>query len=649
MKIFKNLASALMVLPVLAALTACSDDEGKYTPAEALTNAQVYFSNELPDVVELSKDNSTFDVQVCRINTKGELVAPIVVEQDEANVYAIPTSVTFADGESTANLTIGYDPEALDYNEMHNVVLTIGDETYTTPYGDSSYAFQAGVVPPMTAWCSNPDEFEEAGGQGDFPLGKAGTGTYKYSLFWSGDDPDLPVFYRQNTVDPNLGQFMIKNVMYGIEFIIDSEWDEELGLYRLYVPETFTGYVHPSYGNVYAGDYIVYYAKRGWGDLTWDVLYKNNVASNYDPVLGKFTFYLYYYVSAGYFGNGPETFQVKGFYIYDYSATAVYAGLLKTPAEEYQGVVDFTFGVDVASAKYAITEASVTEEDAAAAIAAGELEAEEITESGRVYLPLEEEGNYRVTVVTYGEDGEAKESASCTFEFEKGGSSWESLGECLYTDDFMTMGYYDEETEEWVPVYNGLEPQTYAVELLSSTKKPGLYRLKNAYGEVYPFNEEGDWDASMDYYLEIDATDPENVFIKEQELGLDWGNGMISIVSDAAYYMNLWECSAQEVIETFAYYGLGSPFGTLANGAITFPEDVFTVMFGENSLYGNHNGAFKVALPEASSASAIKAAKFARRLRGGKARFNGTVKGAKRYHKVIFKMNLKNDKPATLK
>ena len=46
MKIFKKLASVMIALPVLAALTAC-DNDNDYDPAEKLTNQQVFFSNEL--------------------------------------------------------------------------------------------------------------------------------------------------------------------------------------------------------------------------------------------------------------------------------------------------------------------------------------------------------------------------------------------------------------------------------------------------------------------------------------------------------------------------------------------------------------------------------------------------------------------------
>ena len=466
---------------------------------------------------------------------------------------------------------------------------SIGGRYYYDATCDADYAYWL-ENKDWTAWASTPSEFSKAGGTGEFPLGEAGTGTYKYSIMWSDEVSGMFVYFRQNKINPNISQFKITYEF--DEFIIDAEWDENLNLYRLFYPETFTGYTHPNYGKVFASDYITYYAKRNWSELTWDVLYNNNLASSYDPDTGTFTFYLYYYVDAGYFGYGSEIFQVDGFP--DYTTTAQFIEIQKATAEgeKNQAVIEFTLGPDVAWAEYAMTSTSMSEQEAAEAIIAKTLASTKITQSSQVRLPLEEEGTYRVTVVAFNSNGAAKAQASCDFTFVNE-DNWQSLGMGQYTDDFMTMGSYDNETDEWSSIYNGLEPQTYSVEVFENTKTPGLYRLKNAYGYAYPYNEEGDWDASMDYYLEINATDPNNVFIKKQALGLDWGYGMISVESDGAYYMEKYGLTPAQITAALE----SDVFGKLANGVITFPEDVFMVSFGDYEFYGNHNGAFKLVLP----------------------------------------------------
>ena len=638
MKIFKKLASALMVLPMLAALTACSDDDGKYTPAEKLSNAQVFFSNELPSTQDIAIDGTSFVVPINRVNTDGELTVQLNVEQDEASLFNIPTSVTFADGESVAYITITYDPAKQEYDALHPITISIAEESYTTPYGDTSYTFQAG---PLAPW-------ED--------MGNAIYREDMISTWYGVDNLEYEVPIQKNSLVEGL--YRLVNP-YGATYPYNDpgDWDTSKDYYMVvhaedpefvWVEESNTG-TNWGKGNFNFISYVAYFIKNGnpleavkaarpdlFGKLENGVITMPQRAMlgwrdsddglYYCNVNGKFAIAL------------PGASLVE----YDYTADALYAGLLKTPAETYQGVVDITLGADVASAKYAMTSADVSEEEAAAAIVAGELEAEEITEAVRVYLPVEEEGKYRVTVVTFDAEGEAQESASCVFEFEKGGSSWESLGECLYTDDFMTMGSYDEETEEWSPAFK-VTPQTYAVEVLASTKTPGLYRVKNAYGEVYPYNEEGDWDASMDYFLEIDATDPENVFIEKQPLGLDWGYGMFSVESDGSYYMKKYGLTPAQITAALEF----DVFGKLADDAITFPEDVFTVSFGDYEFYGNHNGAFKVNLKPASE-SAVKAAKFARRLRGGKHGF-AAGQNTNGKQKFVKKLTFKNVKPAILK
>lgn len=640
MKIFRKLASALMVLPVLAALTAC-ESEAEYTAAEQLTNAQVFFANDLPATQNIAIDGTSFDVPIQRANTNGELTVQVKAEQDEANIFTIPESVTFADGEGVANLTITYPAGSQEYDVFHNVTLSLADEKYTTPYGDATYAFQAGPVAP----------WEDMG----------------YAI------------YREDMVSHWFG---VENLEYQVPMQKNSITP---GLYRLVNPYgRYYPYNEPGDYDASAMTYWVIHAEDP--DYVW--LEEHNSTMDWGYGAFSFSTHVAMWVAAGndiedikasrpekfgklengiitfpnaqcliismanyndggwYFANDNGLFAIAlpGYELvsYDFSAEASFVGTLKGVDEKYQAVVDFTLGADVATAKYVMTTKDQSEATVAAAIVAGEIEATEITSSERVYLPLEEEGSYRVTIVTFDANGEAQESASTSFEFEAGASSWESLGTGLYTEDFLTTFYK-------------VEPQTYEVEILASTKTPGVYRLKNPYGAAYPYNEEGDWDASMDYFIEINAENPDFVYIPQQESGLDWGNGMMSIVSMGARYVAAYP---DYPVTMFADY---APFGTLADGVITFPqyvgedeEEVPALLvsladYDGGSLYpANSNGAFKVVLPAATSPSARKAAKFASRLRG-KGGFTAPRQAKKATHMRFKKMNKLNEKAVSLK
>ena len=630
-----------MVLPVVAALTACSDDDGKYTPAEALSGAQVYFSNELPKTVALSKEEGTIAVTLNRANTAEELTVNLVITQEEeAGVqYTAPASVTFAQGEKAVEFEVTYDPEAVEYDAKYPATISISDESYTTPYGASQYAFTGTLASPLTPWVNSASAFAAAGGIGEWQFGTAPTATFTYVQFAEGEQEGVKVAVRQNTIAPGSIQIRLSNygqdvfTADGVEVILYGEWDEENQVYRITWPETFTGYTHSSYGPVNVSD-LCEYAGWDWG----------RAPSSYDPATGLFELYTVYYVSAGVFGYGAEYMQMDGFYIPDYSASVSYAGILKTPEETNQAVVDFTFGRDASAAKFALTDAAMAEADVAKGIANGTIESSDAVQ-GRNYITLGNDGKYRVTLVTFNEESAVADAASVAFEFAASGSAWESLGMGAYTDDFMTMGGYDEESGEWNPVYKGLNPQTYQVEVQANTQNPGLYRLKNAYGTAYPYNEEGDWDTSMDYYLVIDAQDPEYVMIDKQELGLDW-DGMVSVESDASYYVNRYpNMTPADIVAALTSQGADDPFGKFADGTITFPApDVFEVAFGEYAFYGNHNAAFKVEFGGEATPDEVKASRFANRMRAYK-RMAAKAKAKKGNEQAKIHWNLNSAKP----
>ena len=125
-------------------MSSCSDSDD-YQWATA-SGEQVYFSNELPTTQEISFDASSFTIPVSRVNTSSSITVPVSIESD-GNFFSAPSSVSFTAGESTANLTISYDPDSLVYDAYKNAKLTIGKE-YSTPYGNDTYSFKAGVASP---------------------------------------------------------------------------------------------------------------------------------------------------------------------------------------------------------------------------------------------------------------------------------------------------------------------------------------------------------------------------------------------------------------------------------------------------------------------------------------------------------------------
>lgn len=155
--------------------------------------------------------------------------------------------------------------------------------------------------------------------------------------------------------------------------------------------------------------------------------------------------------------------------------------------------------------------------------------------------------------------------------------SWTSLGDALYTEDFLTTFF-------------GVDNVEYEVEIQECDQVPGFYRLVYPYDGKYINNDPGDWDESKDYYFEIHAEDPDKVYIPVQKVGMAWSYGDFIMGSLAGYYLNKGdEASASQ------YYG------TLKNGVITFPKNSLLIAmsgYNDGTLYSaNSNGAFRIVFP----------------------------------------------------
>lgn len=150
-------------------------------------------------------------------------------------------------------------------------------------------------------------------------------------------------------------------------------------------------------------------------------------------------------------------------------------------------------------------------------------------------------------------------------------------GYAMYTEDFLT-GIYQ------------VENVSYPVEVQERDDKPGIYRIKNPYDEKYPYNDPGDWDDTQDYYIVINATNPDKVYMDPYDfyLGLSWSYGAFVV-------RNLAGRAVAIGADASDYYG------KMENGAITFPASSFYIGMDEYEgggfrWYANPNGAFRLLL-----------------------------------------------------
>ena len=548
MKIFKN---TLMLFAMLSGImiTGCSEDTAEYTPGENGAGIQAYFPSTNALNIELTSEDNTFTIPVERVDSSKAATLPLLVEGEDIEVYTFPESVTFEEAQKTAFITVNVDTENQNYDDFKTITLTLDDKDNTTPYGNSSYTFTIGMPAPWTPWTSTKKDWVAAGYDAeDWPLSEyASTCTYTYGNIFSGDDPELPISYRLNLQDPEAAQIKIDNwCSDGVSLVLDYNPQTK----QIRIPMQTSGYIDDSLGEFFITDV------SGWQGKDYTASYP----CYYDPETGLIVLNSAWVLAdMRCYGYGVETIQLDGFYIPDYSVDAEYLGIFTSPEQKPFAQINVkSIGVDAEKAVALIVTA---EDDAAAvadALAAGEVTGTDVV-AGYNNIAIEEgmTGELQVVICSVLE-GAAMGVKSFKFEYYGGGANpWQSIGTGYFTDDIIA------------PLYK-VAPPTYKVEILANEELPGIYRVMNPYSNsVYPYAEDNC--APEGLYLEVNAADPEGVYIQTQSLGFDWGDGEFGFVSEGASYMGDYD------FETIKKAGL---FGTLQEGVIKFP--VFTTKQGVN-------------------------------------------------------------------
>lgn len=593
-------------------MSSCSDNDD-YQWATA-SGEQVYFSNELPASYEISFDASSFTIPVSRVNTSSSITVPVSIESD-GNFFSAPSSIQFAAGESTANLTISYDPDSLVYDAYKNAKLTIGKE-YSTPYGKDTYSFKAGIASPYKS---------------------IGKGTFTDN-FWF--EASTSVTIMQNTENPS--EFRIMDPFNGLakaaETSLDGNQDPYIQLTILKKGETYrgveitrdglvgygllnTGYFHPDY----SADVLMVYPGMFSSLQNEDVYAYNYVVEWQENGLpGRIQLAPYYYMDGvGGWNNttsdGVVIIDFPGYNPKDMSAEMNYLGVLTDPSGVASAAVNLTFGSDVQDARAIVVGADADPDAVSDAIAAGEIEAIPVT-SGTNYVPIGDglTGKLMVVVVVL-DEGAVKGIVTNGFEYYGGGKNpWESLGVGLMIDNlFITMYSPDGE--------NYYEPQAIEVEIQQNTDEPGLLRLVDPY-QKYAETLGASYETTS---LEVNATDPEAVYIELQSTGVDDGDGMTYVGSYGGYMLQNYD------VATLKENGY---LGTLVDGVITLPsfpvnDDDGNLQYTFQGIFAQGSSAwrtgtdteFKLYMPDAVPTEARKAAdnkkkayNFARRMFGKK-------------------------------
>ena len=555
--IYKFLAIAFISSAFFAS---CAVDENMNDrePSPASSGSVFIFDNTPSSVSFVPSDEQKFVIKVGRDQRVAESAATINLEVDDPDeVFTVPATVTFGAGATEAEI-----PVTFDFQLGQRGTLTVGfAKSDAYDYGRDQCTIN--VLRDYVWLNMGMVEYHEE----DFELDKPtlvpiqraeGTNNYRLADLYhhitvANEDPDV--------IPPGLH----------LPFTLDDDYN------AVSLPDGFTdlGTGYEVYWNT--TNYAAYCTfKNNGNNYSLGYLLTPNRSSLY---IGSASFIWV----EGYPGSEST----------DYSISLSYLGHYIDMDDVDNAIVRFTKGADAASYQYAVVNESLNAAAAAAVageIIAGTISTEEDTEGGYKLFPFEEPGKYSIVAVTFDENGEAQEFDYVSFEFIPAGmdNPWVSLGFCEYTDDVLIALFSDDPDD--VP--------TYDVEILEHRDTPGLFRLKNAYGAGYPYNDPGDY-VEGNVYIEIDATDPEGVYIDYQSMGVDWGFGNMYIYSLASYYMD-----KGDSFEAVKAAGL---CGTYENKIITFPVDALLIADDDGFYQVNPNGMWKVDMTSLR-ASATKSA-----------------------------------------
>lgn len=404
-------------LPVLAmvAMSSCSEEEASYTPAGAVSGAQVYFHSANATTVDLtSTEGGSFDVIVSRQDTTEALNVALSMVVDEAlqAAFTAPEAIAFAAGESTTTLSVAYDAtlfEAIGYADYKTVVLTIADEENTTSYGISSIEMAVGFPEPWSEWA------------------EIGTCTYYLSGYWSGSHSKLKVYYREYLLNEKDAQFYIPGVANAMNITIN--YDRTTGNCR--VPLQFVTN-NDTYGPVYVAD---------MASCPLDPKPIEDYPCTYNAETGTFNLLLTYMVSAslgssatGHFANpAEETIQLDGFEMPDATVSLEYLGVFANTIGQNSAVVSVELGADADSARVAMV--PELSNAALAEILNGTTEYQVVEENGFVTFPIDATATYYAIAVSY-MGGEAAELGTLTFDAVVGGGSIYDMLEGASIEDY---------------------------------------------------------------------------------------------------------------------------------------------------------------------------------------------------------------------
>lgn len=630
----KHYISAVMLTLVAAGFTACDGkDEPGYNGATKPAEEQRIFFTSSSMTENIDPDASSFDILLYRPQDEN---APELTVQLQSfcpeegilgTVIKVPQTATFAAGSPNATISVEYDAAGMAGNHPYPVSITV-DEANADVYGIRTITVNVNRS-AYTDWA--PFGLDDS-------LGRTGLGSYTFTQYYSGTEDPVLVLERHVPDDPNDMEFQF-------QWLIDND-NPDLGYATFMTAYTKDGGKtirvpeqkfadNANYGDVLVADTYTYTGSASYNGLSF-----------FDSVTGQFTLNLYYYCSAGGFGNGDEFLNLVGYMdTNDYSISLSNKGQIELGGDYlvvgYSATshVDFSAYTIVKSLMKEVDGEKVLDEDAYAEVVNGiaaqvldpdnasttyDINSVEGT-SKNITVSFSSPGDYTMVAVAFHTDNagvtEAKSDTYLDFYFDTFNpwDGWTTVTEdAVYTDNIVATMFGASNFANYQAT----------VTVQKSDDYEGLYRIVNPFADFAQYG----LDVADFGSIEFDASDPDHVYFPLSDTGILDGGDAMSLMS-ISYYFMLNGTAASELPEIY--------WGTYKDNKVTLPafngaasNSNFVAMFGNDGPY-LCDADFTLEF----SASAAKPGKIAKSLKNAISRNLTPLKGGMKPLKAYFKVN----------
>lgn len=499
MKLFKYTA---LVLALLAGFTSCNDDDS-YAPGEASDG--VYFPTDDALEVNLDRNLDYFEVIVSRLGQTAAATYQLTGDADP-EVFTLPTSVTFAEGENSTKVKVGYTGANMAMDKAYPVKLAFAPGTLISTYGYESLEMAVTYPAPWKTIGKGMyrDVFilalTKLSQQEDF------NPTWECELQQHEIDPlrfrwkspygkEFAKFCAANGVGELEASEYDSKEQYNIEFLCDESG-------YVVIPLQSTGFQFFSDGvanvcNDAGRDYptndyqtIIAHEPEKCGTARWGIAKvkdeETGEETEINTILNVFAVPKTCLVNFEgsddlYIGGNGNQWVREGVEIKDYAISIKYDGVLTAPTEVTYAHASINLGKDIAKATAGMLYVADLEEGteleaAIQAVRSGAVPGKELTEKNNpeVLFAFEGSGKYAIAVIAYNEDGEevATQAAAIDIIDNSAPKEWKTIGTGVYTDMYI------------LPLF-GKRDCSWELQVQQNTEDPTLFRYVHPYGTAF--------------------------------------------------------------------------------------------------------------------------------------------------------------------